>query len=291
MSDISVIGLGNMGSALAQTLLNNGYKVTVWNRTKSKANPLVKQGAILADDLAAAVSASPIFIVSLLNYEVTDRLIFETKVNEALPGKIMIQLSYGSPQDARNSERLAHRYGADILSGEIGVFPEQIGESEATILVAGKESVYDRCKPILKTLAGNTTYLGKQIGAPLAYGTAIGSLIYCSLFGALHAARICEVEGLDIKQFARGLQTNDLENLGDALVDLLERVNDNRFDQSQATIGVYADSTELLLQHAHDSDINPIIAQFVNDVMRKALAAGLGDEDMAAVIKILRENV
>ena len=238
MSDISVIGLGNMGSALAQTLLNNGYKVTVWNRTKSKANPLVKQGAILADDLAAAVSASPMFIVSLINYEVTDRLIFETKVNEALPKKIMIQLSYGSPQDARNSERLAHRYGADILSGEIGVFPEQIGESEATILVAGKESVYDRCKPILKTLAGNTTYLGKQIGAPLAYGTAIGSLIYCSLFGALHAARICEVEGLDIKQFSRGLQTNDLENLGDALVDLLERVNDNHFDQSQAIIGV-----------------------------------------------------
>jgi len=85
MSDISVIGLGNMGSALAQILLKNSYKVTVWNRTKSKANPLVKQGAILADDLAAAVSASPMFIVSLLNYEVTDRLIFETKVNEALP--------------------------------------------------------------------------------------------------------------------------------------------------------------------------------------------------------------
>ena len=290
MSDITVIGLGNMGSALAQTLLNAGYEVTVWNRTKSKANPLVEQGATLADDVAAAVSASPLFIVSLLNYEVTDKLIFETQVNQALPGKIMIQLSYGTPQDARNSERLAHRHGAEILSGEIGVFPEQIGEPEATILVAGKESIYDRCKPILKTLAGNTTNLGEQIGAPLAYGSAVGSVIYCSLFGALHAARICEVEGLDLNQFARGLQTNDLENLGDALVDLLKRVSDNRFDQSQATVGVYADSTEQLLQHAHDADINPIIAQFVDEIMRKALAAGLVDEDMAAIIKVLREK-
>lgn len=290
MSDISVIGLGNMGSALAQTLLNAGYEVTVWNRTKSKATPLVEQGATLADGLAAAVIDSPMFIVSLLNYEVTDRLIFDTKVNNALPGKIMIQLSYGTPQDARNTERLAHRYGAEILSGEIEVFPEQIGGPEATILVAGKESLYDKCKPILKTLAGKTTYLGEQIGAPLAYGTALGSLIYCSLFGALHAARICEVEGLDINQFARGLQTNDLENLGDALVDLLDRINDNRFDQSQATVKVYADGTEQLLQHAHDSDINPIIAQFVDEIMKKAIAAGLGDEDMAAIIKVLRDG-
>ena len=47
--EVSVIGLGAMGSALARTLLGHGYRVTVWNRTSAKAEPLVRDGAVLAD--------------------------------------------------------------------------------------------------------------------------------------------------------------------------------------------------------------------------------------------------
>ena len=57
-SEISVIGLGTMGAALARTLLQNGYRVTVWNRTSAKAEPLVRDGAVLAPSAASAVSAS-----------------------------------------------------------------------------------------------------------------------------------------------------------------------------------------------------------------------------------------
>jgi 3-hydroxyisobutyrate dehydrogenase-like beta-hydroxyacid dehydrogenase len=64
-NEVSVIGLGVMGSALARTLLRHGYRVTVWNRTSAKAKPLISDGALLADDAAAAVSATPIVLVAL----------------------------------------------------------------------------------------------------------------------------------------------------------------------------------------------------------------------------------
>jgi 3-hydroxyisobutyrate dehydrogenase-like beta-hydroxyacid dehydrogenase len=59
MSEVSVVGLGAMGSALARALRRDGHRVTVWNRTGAKAEPLVRDGALLAHSPAAAVSASP----------------------------------------------------------------------------------------------------------------------------------------------------------------------------------------------------------------------------------------
>src|SRR5262245_55553260 len=70
MSDVSVIGLGPMGIALARALLSNGYRVTVWNRTISKAEPLVREGAVLAPNVAFVVGASPVVIVCLHDYEI-----------------------------------------------------------------------------------------------------------------------------------------------------------------------------------------------------------------------------
>lgn len=71
---ISVIGLGLMGSALATTLLEDHYKVTVWNRTASKAEPLVEAGATLAVSVNEAIDGSEIVIVCLSDYDATNQI-------------------------------------------------------------------------------------------------------------------------------------------------------------------------------------------------------------------------
>ena len=68
MSEVTVIGLGNMGSALARALLENGRTVTVWNRSPEKAASLVEMGAVLAPHINAALTASPIILICVTNY-------------------------------------------------------------------------------------------------------------------------------------------------------------------------------------------------------------------------------
>jgi 3-hydroxyisobutyrate dehydrogenase-like beta-hydroxyacid dehydrogenase len=92
-SEVSVIGLGAMGSALAQTLLHNGHRVTVWNRTSAKAEPLVQNGAQLAHSAAAAVSASPIVLVCGEDYEATRSILGTKEASSALAGRILLQLN------------------------------------------------------------------------------------------------------------------------------------------------------------------------------------------------------
>jgi len=288
MSEITVLGLGKMGSALARALLNDSWKVTVWNRTESKAKPLIEAGAELADNPASAILTSPVFIVCVLNYDIAQKILSQVEVRESLPGKVMIQLSSGTPREAHESKAWINRHQAEYLDGEIMVYPELIGKPDGEILIAGDETEFKRCEPLLKSLADNITYLGEEIGAPLAYGWAMGSVLWGALLGALHGARICEVEGLAIDQFAQRLNKRDMDTINGAVQDILNRIKEDRYDESQGTLNVAADAAERLLQHAYEAKINTDFPHYAATTLKKGIDAGLGHEDMAAFIKILR---
>ena len=84
-TDVTMIGLGRMGSALARTLLQNGYSVTVWNRSPGKADALVADGAHLAASVEEAIAASPATITNVTTHDTTIELL--TPVAAGLEGR------------------------------------------------------------------------------------------------------------------------------------------------------------------------------------------------------------
>ena len=90
MSDVTVIGLGNMGSALAHALLDapQGRAVTVWNRSPEKTALLVDKGAVLAPSPSAAITASPVILICVTNYAAANQILDEVAAN--LPGKLLV---------------------------------------------------------------------------------------------------------------------------------------------------------------------------------------------------------
>src|SRR4051812_28976021 len=98
MSDVSVIGLGKMGAALASTLLQSGRSVTVWNRSADKAAALVEAGATLAPSVAAAVAASPVTVTCVKSHYTTAELL--RPVGAVLAGKTIIDRSTGGAKEA-----------------------------------------------------------------------------------------------------------------------------------------------------------------------------------------------
>src|SRR5688572_23073650 len=167
MSEVTVIGLGNMGSALAYALLENAYAVTVWNRSAEKAAPLVGKGAVLAPNVVAALTASPIILICVTNYAAANHIFSEVITD--LSGKLLVQFTTGSPQDARASETWAHAHGAEYLDCAITGSPSSIGTPGAHILVSGKEAVFQKAASILRILASNLDYKGESIGLASAW--------------------------------------------------------------------------------------------------------------------------
>jgi 3-hydroxyisobutyrate dehydrogenase-like beta-hydroxyacid dehydrogenase len=195
-SEVSVIGLGVMGSALVRTLLSHGYRVTVWNRTSAKAEPLVRDGAVLARSAAATVGASPIVLVCVENYKATHNILGTEEVAPALAGRVLVELSSGTPQDARDAEAWARKRGVDYLDGAIMATPSQIGRPDTPIFVSGAETAFRRSEPVLKTLAGNLIYMGESVGSAAAWDLATLSCLFGAILGFFHGARIFESEGL-----------------------------------------------------------------------------------------------
>lgn len=103
MSDITVIGLGLMGSVLARTILRAGHKLTVWNRSPEKMQPFIDEGIAAAADAVSAVRASPVILICIDNYDVTRTLLNNDEMTPLIAGRTVVQLSTGTPREAQDS--------------------------------------------------------------------------------------------------------------------------------------------------------------------------------------------
>lgn len=286
LKKVTILGLGSMGSVLAALLIKKGHRVTVWNRTRSKEAKLVEIGAHAAADVAAAVSASDIIIVSLATHSDSREVLENRHVEEALSGKTLIQLSTGTPNDAKADEVWANKHDIKLLDGAIMVTPGQMGTPEAFVLVAGSSDVYADAEDVLKVLAINTLYTGEKIHSSSALDLAFLSYFFSALIGFTHAARIAQAEGLDIASFGTMVQ-NWSPVIGSIIKECSTRVAAGHFENPQSTVQTCYFSTELISRHAQEAGISDLFPAFATSVFKKGMDAGLGSEDGAAIFKIL----
>lgn len=287
MSDITVIGLGAMGSALARTLLDAGRNVTVWNRSPEKIQPLVALGARGPSNFGEALAASPRVIVCLPDYDTTTELFEQSEVLPLLNGHTVIQLSTATPKEAVNSEKWFGDHGASYLDGAILCWPGNIGTATGQIVVASPEPVFADCRADLQHLAGDLRYLGQNIRAPATLDLAFLSRTLGIIFGSIHGALVCEAEGVPVSEFTALLPAND------RAIPLTQAINDGSFDtitKAGATVDVAASAVTRMRQQANDAGINSELPDLMCDWVKRAQKAGYGSQETAAVIKVIRQG-
>ena len=287
MSEVTVIGSGEMGSALARALVRGGRRVTVWNRTGAKAERLVQDGAVLALSAAIVVRASPIVIVCVSDYTATRGILETNEVAGALAGRVLVQLSTGTPKEARDTETWTQAQGAEYLDGAILAWPSQIGGTETTILTSGAKTTFERNAPLLKTLAGNLTYMGEAVGRSSALFAAVLSYLAGRWMGLCHGALICEAEGVSVASF--GSMLAELAPiLGAESRHLGEVIETGNYGNPESTLKTAGEDIGRLVQQAEEAGINAEIPRFAAALFRRAIDAGYGAEEHAALIKVLR---
>jgi 3-hydroxyisobutyrate dehydrogenase-like beta-hydroxyacid dehydrogenase len=278
-----------MGATLAKLLLGAGYPVTVWNRTADKAKELVQQGASLAADPASALTAGEIIVVCVHDYKTSAAIFSSAGADISLKGKLIMQLSSGSPQEGTDSEAWAHARGARYLDGAIQAAPSQMGRADTPILVSGLNAAYQQALPILQVFGGNISYLGEPASLASAMDLATLSYVYGTALGFFHGARIVEAAGMPVDQFG-ALVAGIAPGFGEMLQHEANVIHSGDFTVSQSPTSISVDAVERILQQASESGINDEFPRYAASVFRRAAAAGYGNQEIAAIIKVLRAN-
>jgi 3-hydroxyisobutyrate dehydrogenase-like beta-hydroxyacid dehydrogenase len=285
MSDVTVIGLGNMGSALARALLDapQGRAVTVWNRSPEKAASLLGRGAVLAPNVAAALAASPIILICVTNYAASHQILDNVTID--LSGKLLVQFTTGSPQDARSSEAWAYEHGAEYLDCAITGGPSSIGTSDAHILVAGREVTFQKAEPVLRVLANNLDYKGEAIGLASAWEMVYIMHYYGMFLSLLHSVQICQAEGIPLDQFITllGEQGKNYEKW------LCENIRSGNYQETSAPLELWAGGIQHIAQHAQESNIPAEFPKLAARLFQQAMDAGYGREEVSALFKVLQK--
>ena len=285
MSDITVIGLGAMGSAIARTLLHRGFAVTVWNRTAQRAVPLVAAGAAEATNPAAAIGASPLTIVCVGNYA-DAREVLE-RARSKLSGTTVVQLTTGTGIQADELATWVHEQGADYLDGVIMAYPSEIGDAKSILLVAGKSAVWNRCEKVLRTLGGGARFLGENLHLPSTLDGALIAPMLGMAFGMMQGALLCEKEGLPIATYIE-LMTAGFPVATHQVQHLAQSIAANRFADTEAALRTYAAAMSAMAEDYRARGINVEFVDFINGLLGRAIRAGYGEEELSAVIKVLR---
>lgn len=186
-SNVAFIGLGIMGAPMASHLLRAGYRLTVHNRTRAKADALVAAGATWADSPADAARASDVIFVNVPDTPDVEKVLLGPGgvIETARPGTIVVDHSTISPTETR---RFARELGSrQITLLDAPVSGGDVGARNATlsIMVGGDAQALERVRPLLDRVGKTITYCG-----PSGSGQVTKLVNQVLVLGTLNA--VCE---------------------------------------------------------------------------------------------------
>jgi 3-hydroxyisobutyrate dehydrogenase-like beta-hydroxyacid dehydrogenase len=279
---VAFLGIGLMGSRQAKRLLDAGHSLTVWNRSREKAEALAAFGARVVDTAADAVADADVVILMLENGRIVTDMLFSQGLAGALrPGAIVVDMSSIKPAEAQEhakhlAERGVHHIDAPVSGGTLGA-----EQGTLAIMAGGESEIFDRVEPIL-TIMGRPVHVGPHGAGQLAklanqiiVGVTIGAVAEALLLaqsggadpakvrealrGGFAESRILELHGQRMveRDFAtKGRSVTHLKDLDNAL-DAAERIELDALPYTALT----ADLFRGLIENAGDIDHSGLLVE------------------------------
>lgn len=285
-SAVTIIGLGAMGRALAGAFLAGGHPTTVWNRSADKADGLVANGATRADTVAGAVAASPLVIVCVVDYHAVHEIL--DPAADVLSGRAIINLTNGTPKQARETAAWATELGADYIDGGIMAIPPTIATPEAFLLYSGSERAFKSHQRQLGVL-GTGTYVGTDPGLASLHDLALLGGMYGMLGGALHALALVGSENVQASPFSATLLVPWLNAMAGVVGHLAEQIDSGDYTTGVVSnLGMQATALENIVQASEDQGVSADLLVPLQTLIHRRVADGHSADDISGLIELIR---
>ena len=220
---IGFIGLGVMGSSMASRIMDGGYDLTVYNRTKAKADALLARGAHWADT-PAEVAARADVVITIVGYpkDVEEVYLGKNGILDTKKGGYVVDMTTSSPILAKRIFEEARKKGIDALDAPVSGGDIGARSGSLVIMVGGERRVFNALKPVFELVGRTIRYFG-EAGSGQYTKMANQIAIASGMLGVAEAIAFAKKAGLDTTEVLETISGGaaaswTLANLGPRMV-------------------------------------------------------------------------
>ena len=280
---MGLIGLGNMGTAIAERVLEAGYPLVVHNRSLEKAAPYVDRGATLVETPAELAEEVDVVLTSLADDEAFGH-VAEKVLAAAHPASVLVDLSTVSPAVSARVASLADEASVDYLRAPVSGNPSVVRAGNLALIVSGPREALERVEPVLRAIGPEIHYVGDAEQARVVK-LAINLMIAGLAELMSEALVLGEMSGVSREAL--------LEVMGSSAVGapfVKYKTEPLLADDFSATFttALMEKDIDLVLDAARQSEVELPLAQHLKALLRAAVEAGYADDDFMALYLHLR---
>jgi 3-hydroxyisobutyrate dehydrogenase-like beta-hydroxyacid dehydrogenase len=287
MANLGFVGLGVMGSEMVNRLLGKGHSVTGYNRTRSKAEWLVKKGMKWAASPRAVVTAADVTFSMVTNSAALGAVMNgpDGMLAGLTKGKIFVDISTVSPAFSREIAGKVREKGGDMVDSPVSGSVITLQEGKLSVMVGGRKETFERVKPLLEDIGPKVTYVGEN-------GLALVMKIATNLSLAVQMLAFCEGVLLAEKSGIRRATAVDVLThsvIASPMVQYRGPFVLNMPKEAWFNVNMMQKDMLLALELGRQLDVPMPTTAVTNEFLTAARGMGLVEKDFAVVFEVLAQ--
>jgi 3-hydroxyisobutyrate dehydrogenase-like beta-hydroxyacid dehydrogenase len=285
MAELGYVGLGVMGSSVVRRLLDAGHSVTVWNRTREKAEPLLAAGARWGESPRHVAEHSDIVFTMVTN---TDAVRAVTEGADGIlaglgPGKIYVDMSTASPANTRTLAGQVAEVGAQMLDAPVSGTSITVDQGKASLMVGGDEDAFERAKPVLEAIGPRVFHMGGN-GSAVTMKIAVNLSLAVQMLAFSEGVLLAEKTGISREAAVEAM-------LGSVIASPMVAYRGplvlGHPDEVWFDCHMMQKDMNLALELGQELEVPLPTTAVTNEFLTAANGMGIGDKDFAVLFDVL----
>jgi 3-hydroxyisobutyrate dehydrogenase-like beta-hydroxyacid dehydrogenase len=286
---VAFIGLGNMGAPMARNLIRAGHDVTVYNRTRAKAEVLAGDGARIADSVAQAVRGCEVAVTMLADDNAVQEVVFGADgMLPALPQDTVHMSTSTISVEMSKRLTMAHTSaGQGYIATPVLGRPEAAAGQKLWVIAAGPPDLLQRAQPLIAALGRGFTIVGHDPWQANVVKLASNFIIVSLIETLGEAFALLRKAGISVHQFLE--MANTL--FGSPIFGIYGRIiADEKYEPAGFRMKLGLKDVKLALAAAEEQAVPMPLAGIIRDHFLEGIALGYGDQDWAAIARVIAAN-
>ncbi|HVO34405.1 MAG TPA: NAD(P)-dependent oxidoreductase [Gemmatimonadales bacterium] len=287
--NVGFVGLGAMGLPIARSLLKTPHTITVYNRTRSRAEPLRAEGAQLAASVAAA-SRGDVVMTMLADDPAVEATVFgaDGMLDALPPGGIHVSLSTISTALSRRLAEAHAGRGQSYVAAPVFGRPDAAAAQRLLVVAAGPAAAVERVRPLLEAIGRKVFVTGTEPAAANTLKLAGNFVIVAAIETLGEAFALLRKSGVEPELFMEIVNDNLFQS--PVLANYGAIIARERFEPAGFKLRLGLKDVRLVLEAAQARGVPMPLAGLVRDQFDAAVGAGMGDWDWSALAKLAAQN-